>query len=194
MGAMPQDKEPTLAFKTPKAFEAWIKKQKPGGPGLWLRLYKKASGVPSLTYAEALDVALCYGWIDAQKKSYDEQSWIQRFCPRRPRGMWSKINTEHVERLIKAKRMRPAGLAQVEAAKADGRWDRAYQGAKDSPMPADFLSLLAKDKKALAFFKTLNASNSFAIRHRLNTAAKPETRERRLQLILAMMKAGKKFH
>jgi len=185
--------EPVLAFKTSKLFEAWVKKQK-GPGGLWLRLYKKSSGIVALTYPEALDVALCYGWIDAQKKSYDEQSWIQRFCPRRPRGIWSKINVGHVERLSKAGRMKPAGLAQVEAAKADGRWERAYHGAKDSVMPADFLKRLAKDKKALAFFKTLNASNTYAIRYRLHTAVKPETREKRLVAILAMMKAKKKFH
>lgn len=185
--------EPILAFKTPKLFEAWIKKH-PGPGGLWIRLYKKDSGVKAMTYAEALDVALCHGWIDAQKKSYDGQSWIQRFCPRRPRGIWSKINVGHVERLIKAGRMRQAGLAQVEAAKADGRWARAYHGAKESVMPEDFLKRLAKDKQALAFFKTLNASNTYAIRHRLQTAAKPETREKRLLAILAMMKAGKKFH
>lgn len=187
--------EPILAFKTPKLFEAWIKKQKPGSTqGLFVRLYKKSSPVQAMTYAEALDVALCYGWIDAIKKSYDEQSWIQRFCLRRPRGIWSKINVGHVERLTKAGRMRAAGLAQVEAAKADGRWARAYAGAKTAEMPADFLKRLAKDKQALAFFKTLNASNTYAIRHRLLTAVKPETREKRLVAILTMMKAGKKFH
>lgn len=185
--------EPILAFKTPKLFEAWIKKQK-GASGLWIRLYKKDSGVKAMAYAEALDVALCHGWIDAQKRSYDAQSWIQRFCPRRPRGIWSKINVGHVERLTKAGRMKPAGMAQVEAAKADGRWERAYHGAKVSELPADFLRRLAKDKEALAFFKTLNASNTYAIRYRLQTAVKPETREKRMLAILAMMKAGKKFH
>ncbi len=186
--------EAVLAFSTPKKFEAWIKAQKPGEAELWLRLYKKDSGIPSLSYAEALDVALCYGWIDAQKKGYDAQSWIQRFCPRRPRSAWSKINVGHAERLIKAGRMRPAGLAQIGAAQADGRWARAYEGAKSSAMPEDFLKRLAKDKQALAFFKTLNASNTYAIRYRLQTAVKPETREKRMLAILAMMKAGKKFH
>jgi uncharacterized protein YdeI (YjbR/CyaY-like superfamily) len=183
--------EPILAFKTPELFEAWVKKQK-GPGGLWVRFYKKDSGIKAMVYAEALDVALCYGWIDAQKKSYDAQSWIQRFCPRRPRGIWSKINVGHIARLIKAGRMKPAGLAQVEAAKADGRWERAYHGAKDSVMPEDFLKRLAKDKKALAFFKTLNATNTYAIRYRLHTAAKPETREKRMLAILAMMREGKK--
>lgn len=187
--------EPVLAFKTPKLFEAWIKKQKPGSTaGLWVRFYKKDSGVKGMVYAEALDVALCYGWIDATARKLDELSYIHRFCPRRKRSLWSKRNIDHVARLTKAGKMRPAGLAQVEAAKADGRWERAYHGAKDSVMPADFLKRLAKDKKALAFFKTLNASNTYAIRYRLHTAVKPETREKRLVAILAMMKEGKKFH
>jgi uncharacterized protein YdeI (YjbR/CyaY-like superfamily) len=187
--------EPVLAFKTPKLFEAWIKKQKADSKtGLWVRFYKKDSGVKGMVYAQALDVALCYGWIDATARKYDELSYIHRFCPRRPRSVWSKRNVGHVARLIKEGRMKPAGLAQVEAAKADGRWERAYHGAKDSVMPADFLKRLAKDKKALAFFKTLNASNTYAIRYRLHTAVKPETREKRLLAILEMMKAGKKFH
>lgn len=187
--------EPILAFKTPKLFEAWIKKQEPErAHGLWIRFYKKSSGVKAMVYAEALDVALCYGWIDATARKHDDISYLHRFCPRRKRSVWSKINVGHVARLTKAGYMKPAGLAQVEAAKADGRWERAYHGAKESAMPADFLKRLGKDKKALAFFKTLNATNTYAIRYRLQTAAKPETREKRMLVILAMMKEGKKFH
>jgi uncharacterized protein YdeI (YjbR/CyaY-like superfamily) len=186
--------EAILPFKTPKAFEAWLAKQPKSSPGIGLRLYKKASGIPSISYAEALDVALCYGWIDAVKKSYDAESWLQRFCPRRPKGKWSKLNTQHVQRLIKAGRMRPAGLAAVAAAKADGRWKAAYDSPGESKVPADFLKALAKDKQALAFFGTLNRANHYAIAYRLQTAKKPETRQRRFELLLGMMKKGQKIH
>src|SRR6202008_5037293 len=129
-------------------------------------------------------------WIDGLKRSYDAESWIQRFSPRGPRSVWSKINQGHVARLSKAGRMKPAGLAQVAAAKADGRWEQAYEGASTAALPTDFLQRLAKDKKALAFFKTLNKANTFAIYYRLNSAKKPETRQRRLEAILAMLAKG----
>jgi len=186
--------EAILPFENAKAFEAWLMKNHKSSRGIALRLYKKGSGIPSLSYAEALDVALCYGWIDAVKKSYDAESWLQRFCPRRPQGNWSKLNTQHVQRLIKAGRMRPAGLAAVEAAKADGRWKAAYDAPGTSTVPADFLAALAKDKSALAFFGSLNRANHYAIAYRLQTAKKPETRQRRFELLLGMMKKGRKIH
>lgn len=187
------DKDPVLDFSRQAQWQAWLAKQHKKAAGAWLRLYKKDSGKATLSYAQALDSALCYGWIDGQKRSYDAQSWIQRFSPRRSRSAWSKINQGHVARLSKAGKMKPAGLAQVEAAKADGRWAQAY-GYSTAAVPADFLKRLAKDKKALAFFKTLNKANSFAIYYRLNSAKKPETRARRLEAILAMMAKGEKFH
>jgi uncharacterized protein YdeI (YjbR/CyaY-like superfamily) len=186
--------EPILAFKNAKAFETWLAREHKRSGGLLLRLYKKSSGVPSVSYDEALDAALCYGWIDAVKRSYDADSWLQRFCPRTPRSAWSKRNTEHAQRLIKAKRMKPAGLAAVDAAKKDGRWKSAYDAPSRSQVPADFLAALAKNKKALAFFRSLNRANQYAIAYRLQTAKQPETRQRRFETLLEMMETGKRIH
>ena len=162
--------------------------------GIWLRIFKKDSGKATVTYAEALDQALCFGWIDGQKKSHDEFSFIQRFTPRRPRSSWSKINTQHVARLTKAGQMMPAGLAAVRAAKTDGRWQAAYDSHRTAAPPADFLRALNRDRKAKSFFETLNRANVYAIVYRLQTAKRPETRERRLQTILGMMRRGETFH
>ena len=162
--------------------------------GIWLRLFKKDSGKATVTYAEALDQALCFGWIDGQVKSLDELSWVQKFTPRRTRSGWSKRNTELVERLAKAGLMMPAGLLAVEAAKADGRWHAAYDSPRNTKPPEDFLKALGKDKKAKAFFGTLNRANVYAIVYRLQTAKKPETRARRMEVILAMLGRGEKFH
>ena len=157
-------------------------------------MFKKDSGVKSVTYDEALDVALCYGWIDGQKNKHDARSWVQKFTPRRARSIWSKRNVEHVERLIAEGKMTAAGWVQIEAAKADGRWTRAYDAAKDMKVPEDFLKELSKNKKAKAFFDTLNKANTYAIAWRLQTAKKPETRERRMNALLEMMKKGEKLH
>jgi uncharacterized protein YdeI (YjbR/CyaY-like superfamily) len=183
-----------LPFKSPAAFRRWLEKNHASSDGLWLRIFKKDSGEKSITYAEAVDQALCYGWIDGLKKSHDALSWIQKFTPRRPRSGWSQINTGHVERLILAGAMTPAGLKVVEAAKADGRWAAAYASPRNATPPEDFLKQLGKHKKAKAFFDTLNKANVYAIVYRLQTAKKPETRERRMKLILEMMQQGKKFH
>jgi uncharacterized protein YdeI (YjbR/CyaY-like superfamily) len=183
-----------LAFKSFSDFRRWLEKNHTGSNGIWLRFFKKGSGEKSLTYAEALDQALCHGWIDGQAKSFDEKSWIQRFTPRRPASAWSKRNTGHVERLSNAGAMTSAGLAAVEAAKADGRWNAAYDSPRNASPPEDFLKELNKDAKAKAFFKTLNRANVYSIVYRLQTAKKPETREKRLKLILAMMAEGKSFH
>lgn len=191
MSAKPE--QPILAFRTPAEFSRWLRKNHRDHPGIWLRLYKKASATKSVTYAEALDEALCHGWIDGQKQRGDEDSWLQKFTRRGPRSVWSKINTGHIERLSREGRMQPAGLAVVEAAKADGRWDRAYQSARDSALPEDFLQALAKIPKAQAFFETLNKTNRYAIFYRLQTAKKPETRAKRMKDILAMLKRGEKF-
>jgi uncharacterized protein YdeI (YjbR/CyaY-like superfamily) len=147
-----------------------------------------------VTYAEALDAALCYGWIDGQVKKSDELSYLQRFTPRRPKSLWSKRNREHVRRLIDEGRMMPAGLKQVEEAKQDGRWESAYDSPSTMAVPEDFLREVAKDPKAEAFFRALNRTNTYAIAWRLQTAAKPETRQKRMSAILAMLAQGKKFH
>jgi uncharacterized protein YdeI (YjbR/CyaY-like superfamily) len=183
-----------LHFKTSAAFRRWLEKNHAQADGLWLRISKKDSGEKSVTYAEALDQALCYGWIDGQKKPFDQWSWLQKFTPRRTGSGWSKLNTGHVERLTKAGAMTPAGLKAVEAAKADGRWEAAYASPKNASPPEDFLKKLSENKKANAFFETLDKANVYSIVYRLQTAKKPETREKRMQTILAMMREGKAFH
>lgn len=184
----------TIAFKSAAEFRGWLETNHDKTEALWLRIFKKGSGETSITYAEALDQALCHGWIDGQKKPHDECSWLQKFTPRRAKSGWSKINTEHAERLIKAGQMTPTGLKAVAAAKADGRWQAAYDSPSKAAPPEDFLKALAKSKKAKAFFDTLNKANVYAIVYRLQTAKKPETRERRMKLILAMLERGEKFH
>lgn len=186
-----------ITFASSKEFEVWLKRHHDKVPGIWVRFFKKAhreAGQHGITYAEALDVALCYGWIDSQAKSYDDVSHIQRYTPRGKKSIWSKRNREHVARLIKEKKMTKAGLAQVVAAKKDGRWDQAYDSPANMKIPDDFLKEIAKFKKAHAFFKTLNKSNLYAIGWRLQTAKKPETRQRRMEAILTMLKKGEKFH
>ena len=185
---------PIISFKSPKEWASWLAKNHAKSSGIWLRLFKKDSGVATVTYAEALDEALCYGWIDGQLDKYDEKSWLRKFSPRRPQSIWSKRNIEHVNRLTECGKMKPAGLKEVEAAKADGRWGRAYDSPSAMQVPDDFLKELAKDKKAKAFFETLNKANTYAIAWRLQTAKKPETRAKRMQAILEMLKRGEKLH
>jgi uncharacterized protein YdeI (YjbR/CyaY-like superfamily) len=185
---------PILSFPTAQRWHAWLARNYSSSSGVQLRIFKKGSGRKSVSYDGALDEALCYGWIDGQKNSYDENSWIQKFTPRGSKSIWSKRNKEHVARLIKEKRMKSAGLKQVEAAKVDGRWDGAYDSPKNMKIPGDFLKELRKDKKAHDFFKTLNRANLYSIGWRLQTAKRSETRERRMKEILAMLAQGKKFH
>jgi uncharacterized protein YdeI (YjbR/CyaY-like superfamily) len=187
------DEDKVIAFKSQKAFESWLAENHGKVGGIWLRIYKKASGEKTVTYAEALDVALCHGWIDGLKRTYDEASFIQRFTPRRSRSAWSKVNVGHVERLARDGRMQPPGVAAVEAAKQDGRWARAYDSPKNAKVPDDFVQELKKDKAAYAFFETLNRLNQFAIAYRLGSAKKPETRERRKRLFLEMLAKGQKI-
>jgi uncharacterized protein YdeI (YjbR/CyaY-like superfamily) len=183
-----------VGFSSAESLEQWLAKNHAKSKGIWLRFYKKGSGVPSVSYAEALDVALCFGWIDGQLKKCDEASWLRKLSPRRPKSVWSKRNREHAERLIRAGQMQPTGLQEVEAAKRDGRWSAAYDSASQMVIPDDFLKELATNKQAEAFFKTLNRANLYAITWRLQTAKKPETRQKRLQAILAMLANGQKFH
>ncbi|MFL6628413.1 MAG: YdeI/OmpD-associated family protein [Burkholderiaceae bacterium] len=185
--------DPTL-FRNAKAFEAWLKKHHAKSDGLWLMIAKRGADEPSVTYAEAVEIALCWGWIDGQKKGLDEQHFLQRFTPRRPRSIWSKINVDKVAALIEAGRMQPAGLAQVEAAKADGRWAQAYDGAKTATVPDDLIAALAANPPAKAFFATLNASNRYAVLWRIQTAVKPETRARRIAQLVDMLARGEVIH
>jgi uncharacterized protein YdeI (YjbR/CyaY-like superfamily) len=190
---MPSDLE-IRPFPTPAAFRKWLSSNHRSSPGIWLQIFKKGSGTPTITYAEALDEALCFGWIDGQKQTRDALSYLQKFTPRRARSGWSKINTQHAERLIREARMKPAGQAEIDAAKTDGRWRSAYDSPSNATVPEDFLAALAQDPKARAFFDSLNKANLYAIAYRLQTAKKPETRERRMTLILAMLSRGESFH
>jgi uncharacterized protein YdeI (YjbR/CyaY-like superfamily) len=191
---MPAEQQPIVPFATAAAFRRWLKTNHAKHQGIWMQLGKKDSGIASITYAEALDEALCYGWIDGQKKSFDAQYWLQKFTKRGARSVWSKINIGHIERLTNAGRMQPAGQAAVDAAKADGRWERAYHSSSSAEVPADFIEALSKHAKAKAFFDTLNKANRYAIYFRLTTAKKPETRARRFEQLLEMMKRGEKLH
>jgi uncharacterized protein YdeI (YjbR/CyaY-like superfamily) len=185
---------PELFFETPAAWRDWLEQNHSTEKGVWLRFYKKGSGIASLNYAGALDEALCFGWIDGQSKSLDENSYLQKFTPRRAKSIWSKRNIEHIARLIQEGKMKPSGLKEAEAAKTDGRWQKAYDSPANMTVPEDFLRELSKDKKAFAFFEALNKTNTYAIVWRLQTAKKPETREKRMKIILEMLSRGEKFH
>jgi uncharacterized protein YdeI (YjbR/CyaY-like superfamily) len=184
---------PVLHFASKAELEAWLEKNDDAA-GLWLKIAKKGSGIASVSYAEALELALCFGWIDSQKRGFDGQFFLQRFTPRRPRGKWSKINREKAEALIAAGAMRPAGMAEVEAAKADGRWDAAYPGQRAAEVPADLRRELDRNETARSFFDTLDSANRYAILYRLQEAKKPETRERRLRKFIEMLERGEKIH
>lgn len=186
--------QPILFFKTQKEWEEWLEKNHDKVDGIWIQLYKKASGVESLTYDQALDEALCYGWIDGMVKKYDEKSFIQRFTPRRARSIWSHRNTQNIERLTKLGKMKPRGIAEVERAKADGRWEKAYASPANTKVPEDFIKEIKKNKKAYEFFQTLNKSNLFAIAYQLQDAKKPETRERRMKKFINMCEKGEKLY
>lgn len=181
---------PVLPFESKKKFADWLAKNHDKSAGLWLKIAKKATGISTVTYAEALDVALCYGWIDGQKNSFDEQYFLQKFTPRRPKSIWSKINVGHVERLIASGEMKPSGLKAVEAAKQDGRWEAAYSSQKTIAVPADFQSALDKNKKAKVFFEGLTSSRRYAFLFRIETAKKAETRQKRIQQFVEMLAKG----
>lgn len=181
-------------FATPRAFEQWLSRNHAKAQGIRLQLAKKASGIRSINYAEALDVALCYGWIDGQSKSIDADWYSQKFTPRRARSMWSKRNRELVARLIREGRMQPAGQAEIDRAKADGRWDAAYDSPANATVPPDLAAALQKSPKAKRFFEALDRQNRYAILHRLATAKKPETRAKRLATFVEMLREGRKLH
>ena len=189
-----QSEIPVLLFATQKDCEAWLDASHAEAKGLWLRFGKKNSGIESITYAEALDVALCYGWIDGQKKSYDDTTWLQKFTPRGTKSIWSKINREKAEALIKSKQMKPAGLKAIERAKQDGRWDAAYDSQSKASVPEDLQAALDENTKAKAFFVTLKSANRYAILFRIQTAKKAETRAKRIAQFIAMLEKHETIH
>jgi uncharacterized protein YdeI (YjbR/CyaY-like superfamily) len=179
---------PVLGFPDAAAFESWLAGEA-GKAGIWLKIIKKGSAEPGVSYADALDVALCHGWIDGQKASLDEDYWLQRFTPRKPGSRWSKINTEHAARLITEGRMRPAGLREVELAQADGRWQAAYHGQRSMSVPDDLQRELDRSEPAREFFLTLSGVNRYAILYRIGDAKRPETRAKRIAKYVAMLAA-----
>jgi uncharacterized protein YdeI (YjbR/CyaY-like superfamily) len=185
---------PILTFASASQWAAWLEKHTDTADGIWIRFFKKGSGIETITYDQASEIALCYGWIDSQAKKYDEVSYLQKFTPRRSKSIWSKVNTQRVAQLLKEGKMKPSGLKQIEEAKKDGRWDAAYRSSSEITLPKEFLTELAKREKAQTFFNTLNKSNVYAIAWRLETARKPETKARRMQMILDMLEKGEKFH
>ena len=185
---------PILSFENETTFESWLSENHLDSTGIWLKIFKKGSKQQTVTYAEALDVALCYGWIDGQKKSFDEHAWLQKFCPRSKKSTWSKINIGHVERLIKAGRMQAQGHNMIEHAKETGSWELAYDSPSNMTIPDDFLQALSNNHQAEAFFKQLNKTNLYAIGFRLQTAKRAETREKRMREIIEMLEKGGKFH
>ena len=185
---------PVLPFTSKKKWADWLARQHDKSTGVWLKLAKKGSEIPSVTYDEAVDAALCYGWIDGQKKGFDDKYWLQKFTLRGARSIWSKINTERVKKLIKNGEMRPAGLKAVEAAKQDGRWDAAYESQKNISVPDDLEAALDQNPKAKVFFATLNSANRYAILFRIHNAKKAETRLRRIQQFVEMLERGEKLY
>jgi len=185
---------PILLFADADELEAWLEENHRSSQGVWLKIAKKGAPEPSVTYREALELALCFGWIDSQKRGLDETHFLQRFTPRRPSGRWSKINRRKAEALIASGSMRGAGLAEVEAAQADGRWEAAYEGQRTAAVPPDLERELSANPAAAAFFASLDSANRYAITYRLEEAKKPETRERRLRKFVAMLERGEKLH
>ena len=185
---------PIIPFASRDSWEAWLAKHHAASGGLWLKIAKKGSGIETITYAEALEVALCYGWIDGQKASFDDNYWLQRFTPRRPRSKWSKVNREKATELIEKGEMKPAGLREVERARADGRWDAAYDAQSTATVPDDLRRELEKNERAREFFATLDSRNRYAILYQIQDAKKPETRARRIEKYVAMLSERKKIY
>jgi uncharacterized protein YdeI (YjbR/CyaY-like superfamily) len=183
-----------LRFASQRAFEAWLRRHHASSDGVWLLIAKAGAGEATVSYAQAVEAALCYGWIDGQKKALDDQHWLQRFTPRRERSLWSKINRAKAQALIQSGRMQPSGLAQIERAKADGRWDTAYDGARSAAVPDDLQAALDARPKARKFFATLDSANRYAVLWRVQTAKKPETRAKRIDTLVAMLARGEKIH
>ncbi len=185
---------PILQFDSQADWSAWLQRHHDGSRGVWLKFAKKASGITTVSHAEALEEALCYGWIDGQSAPLDEAFYLVRFTPRRARSKWSQLNRDKVERLLDAGRMKPAGLAQVQAAKEDGRWEAAYPPASAAPVPEDLQRALDANPEAKAFFETLKGANRYAIIYRVHDAKRPETRARRIAEYVAMLAEHRTLH
>ena len=188
------DDLPKIPFASPAEWEKWLEENHPASEGVWIKMAKKDAGIESVRYPEVLESALCFGWIDGRREALDERYFLQRFTPRRTRSKWSRINRDKAEQLIADGRMRPAGLAEVERAKADGRWEAAYEGQKSIAIPDDLQRELDARPGARAFFAQLTSQNRYAILYRLQDAKKPETRARRLAKFVAMLEAGETLH
>lgn len=185
---------PILFFRVQDDWRKWLEENHKQLQGVWLKHAKKSSGKISVNYAEALEEALCYGWIDSQKQAYDQDYFLQKFTPRGPKSVWSKINKAKAEELIGSGKMKPAGLAAINEAKQDGRWDAAYDSPSSSEVPADFQAALNKNPKAKQFFETLNKANVYGFCWRIQTAKKPETRKARIEKFIDMLNRGQKLH
>jgi uncharacterized protein YdeI (YjbR/CyaY-like superfamily) len=185
---------PIIPFASRDVWGAWLEENHATSDGLWLKFARKGSGIETVSFAEALDIALCYGWIDSQAGAFDERYWLQRFTPRRPRSKWSKRNRARATKLIEEGRMKPAGLREVERARADGRWEAAYDAQSTATVPEDFRRELEKNEEAREFFATLNSQNRYAILHRIQDARRPETRARRIEKYVTMLRDQKKLY
>ncbi len=183
-----------LPFETQQEWEAWLKENQAESKGVWLKLAKKEARTPSVSYAEALDSALCYGWIDGQKAAFDDEYWLQKFTPRTAKSIWSKANCAKAETLMAQGRMQSAGLQQVELAKADGRWERAYESQSKIAIPDDFQVALDNNPQAQDFFNTLDSANRYAFLFRIHAVKKPETRTAKIQKFIEMLKQHQKLH
>ncbi len=189
-----KDNLPIVSFPSREAWAAWLEEQHAVSGGVWLAIPKKGGGETGVSYPEALEVALCYGWIDGQKGKLDDRFWLQRFTPRRPGSVWSRVNRDKVLVLIEQGEMKLAGLREVERARADGRWEAAYEPQSTASVPDDLREALAANPAAADFFATLNSTNRYAILHRIHAAKKPETRARRIETFVAMLAEGKKLY
>jgi uncharacterized protein YdeI (YjbR/CyaY-like superfamily) len=194
MSGKTNDALPTLAFPDQMAWGKWLKENHLVSPGIWLLLARKDSGTASVTYAEALEVALCYGWIDGQKRTHSAEAWLQKFTPRGKKSIWSRINRQKALTLIESGRMQAAGWVEIERAKQDGRWEQAYDSQSSSKVPPDLQAALDKNSKAKAFFATLESRNRYAVLWRVQTAKKAETRAKRIALFVDMLARGEKIH
>lgn len=181
-------------FERQLDWETWLNENHESSPGVWLQLAKKGADVPSVSYDEAVEVALCYGWIDGQKQAHSDQFWLQKFTRRSSKSGWSKINRDKALVLIKAKKMKPAGIKEIERAKLDGRWDAAYDSSSKATVPSDFQSELDANERAKAFFATLDSRNRYAILYRVQTAKKAETRAKRISQFVLMLERHEKIH
>lgn len=193
---MPDDKrEPEIIlFQNIDNWKEWLEKNHKNSDGIWMQIAKKNKEIKSIDYQEGLEVALCYGWIDGQKKSYDDNSWLQKFTPRRAKSIWSKVNKDKVELMIKNGKMQASGLAEIEKAKQNGMWDNAYESQKNITVPEEFKTELDKNEKAKKFFESLNNSNRYSFLFRIHTAKKPETKTKKIKQFIEMLEKGETFH